>query len=86
MVGDLFWGKLKNIKPEEKIDLIFEVLIPASYLKAVNGNSKEELMKINSYKREVGRLLINSDLELYERQEFTHRLRSCDFLLEGGRE
>jgi len=31
MVGDLFcWGKLSKISAEEKIELFFEVLIPAA--------------------------------------------------------
>lgn len=79
MVRDLFWGKLENIKPEEKIDLIFEVLIPASYLRAANGNSREEMKKINFYRREIEKLLANSNLEDYKKQELVHRLRYCDF-------
>ncbi len=78
MVRVLFWGKLSKIPVEEKIDLIFEVLIPIAYLRAANG-SKKEAKKIDIYKREIEKLLANSNLEDYKRQEFTHRLKYSDF-------
>ncbi len=78
MVRVLFWGKLSKIPVEEKIDLIFEVLIPIAYLRAANGSKKEE-KKIDIYKREIEKLLANSNLEDYKRQEFTHRLKYSDF-------
>jgi hypothetical protein len=81
MVRVLYWGKLSKIPIEEKIDLVFDVLIPSSYLRAVNGNSKEELKKMSFYKREIGELLTNSNLEDYKKQELAHRLRYCGFLL-----
>ena len=81
MVGDLFTGKLSKISAEEKIDLILEVLIPAAYLRLNKKNSREELRKINSYKREIRNLLKNSDLEEYKKQELEYKLRFCDSLL-----
>ena len=81
MARVLFWGKLSKIPPEEKINLIFEVLIPASYLKAVNGGNTQEFKKIDSYKKEVEKLLKNSDLEEYKKQEITYKLKHFDFVL-----
>ncbi len=82
MGGDLFcWGKLSKISAEEKIELFFEVLIPAAYLRLNKKNSREELRKINLYKREIRNLLKNSDLEEYIKQELEYKLRFCDSLL-----
>ena len=77
MVRDLCWGKLSKIHTEEKINLIFEVLIPVTYLKAVNRN-KKKIRKIDIYRKEIENLLANSNLEDYKRQELAHRLRYFD--------
>ncbi|MCK4730701.1 MAG: hypothetical protein KAT28_05275 [Candidatus Aenigmarchaeota archaeon] len=80
MVRVLLWGKLSKISSEDKINLIFDVLMPASYLRGLNKD-KKELDKINFYKREAKKLLKSPDIEFHKKQEFLHLLKDCDFSL-----
>ncbi|RLJ01028.1 MAG: hypothetical protein DRP06_00520 [Candidatus Aenigmatarchaeota archaeon] len=56
MVRVLLWDKLSNILSVDKIRLIFDVLMSASYLRGLNRN-KDELNKLNFYRREAKKLL-----------------------------
>jgi len=85
MVRVLLWGNLSNISSEDKINLILDILIPASYLRGLNKNSKE-LKKVDFYKREIKKLLKNPDIELYKKQEFEYLLKDNDFLSRDYRE
>ncbi len=85
MVGVLLWGKLSNISSEDKVNLILDILIPASYLRGLNRN-KKELNKVDFYKKEAKKLLKNPDIEFYKKQEFGYILKTGNFLSWGDGE
>lgn len=77
MIRGLFGGKLKNIPVEERINLIFDVLLPATYLE-YKEKKRRSIRKFNFYLKEVKRLLEKSNMEVYKRQEIEYRLRTFE--------
>ncbi len=82
MVRVLLWGKLSNISFEDKIRLILDILMPASYLRGLNRD-KKELNKMGFYKREIKKLLKSPDIEFHKKQEFLYLFKDNMLLLCG---
>ena len=84
MVRVLLWGKLSKISSVDKIGLILDTLIPASYLRGLNRD-KRELNKVGFYRREIKKLLKSPDIEFHEKQEFLYLFKDDNHLLCGDK-
>lgn len=74
-------GGLSKIRLEEKLEIICDYLIPGAYLRAAKDGN--ELKKINFYKKQAKRAILNSELSREEKFQLLEDLNSCmNFLKE----
>ncbi len=75
-------GGLYKLRLEEKLELICDYLIPATYLRAAkHGNG--ELRKVNFYKKQARKAILNSELSGEEKFQLLEDLKSyMNFLKE----